>query len=69
MPHWDLNTNPPMQSEHEMGSSGVGRPEGRLEVILLYLNTLKFFRVVSFQFPTMYIYNCSFLVQIIVMPY
>ncbi|KAE8099500.1 hypothetical protein FH972_017480 [Carpinus fangiana] len=29
MPQWDSNTNPSVQSEQEMGSIGVGRPENR----------------------------------------
>jgi hypothetical protein len=53
MPQWDSNTNPSVQSEQEMGSIGVGRPENRpyerSDVILHCLNTMKFFRVVSFS--------------------
>jgi hypothetical protein len=53
MPQWDSNTNLSTQSEQEMGSIGVGRPESRpyerSEVILYWLNIMKFFWVVSFS--------------------
>jgi hypothetical protein len=34
MPHWDSNTNPSVQSEHEIGSSGAGRLERRPKKVL-----------------------------------